>query len=110
MVQAQAGPQYISKHLPKMVGAFFVYITKVYPTSYEIPDFVKIFRIFEERESLKIHRQYLWLQIRHSREVKIRRFLCEKSKSLSFFSETCEKAGQNPYFLCVEKDGKVKAP
>ena len=69
LVQAQAGPQYISKHLPQMVGAFFVYITKVYLTSYEIPDFVKIIRIFRERESLKIHRQYLWLQIRHSREV-----------------------------------------
>ena len=92
-----------------MVGAFFVYITKVYPTPYEIPDFVKIFRIFEEREALKIHRQYLWLQIRHSCEVKVRRFLCEKSKSLRFFSETCEKAGQIPYFLCVEKDEKVKA-
>ena len=92
-----------------MVGAFFVYITKVHPTLYEIPDFVKIFRIFEERESLKIHRQYLWLQIRHSREVKIRHFLCEKPKSLRVFSETCEKVGQISNFRCVEKDEKVKA-
>ena len=71
--------------------------------------FVKIFRIFRGRESLKIHRQYLWLQIRHSREVKIRHFLCEKSKSLRFFSETSEKVGQISNFRCVEKDEKVKA-
>ena len=34
------------------------------------PDFVKIFRIFRRRESLKINRPYLWSQIQRVRAVK----------------------------------------
>ena len=95
--------------IPRTRGAFFLPPGPLRKHIVRGNDFVKKFRIFEGRESLKIHRQHLWLQIRCSREVKIRSFLCEKSKSLRFFSETSEKAGQISNFLCTEKDEKVKA-